>query len=271
MGVSPPYLRDDAERGVTIRIDIAADPAVSLLSVRGPWDDQLRHHTSVSLRRCFTDRPAGLIVDLSGLRDPRSDSVPTWAAARHVAAALEPPVHLALCVPPGLPLAHRMQGLAPGRFLPVYARVSQARVALAGRMPENERMTATLPPGPEAAPAARNLVSDACLAWGLTRLLHHSRVVMSELVTNAVEHAGTEIRVAVTRRGDGLHLSVTDGSPRMPRLIRPSRPRPDRPLDDRGQGLRTVQGIAELWGAVPASEGKTVWATIRAPRTIAHT
>ncbi|MEV6298110.1 ATP-binding protein [Actinoplanes sp. NPDC051861] len=268
MGVSPPYLsddteQDDTEQSVTIRADDGEDAAVSVLTVRGSWDAQLRLNASATLRRCFTEHPDGLIVDLSGLLDPHSESAPTWMTARHAAAGLEPPVHLALCVPPELPLADRMQGLDAGRFLPIYAKVGQARVALAGRMPGAERLTLTLSPEPDAPSAARNLVSDACLAWGLVHLLYPSRLVMSELVTNAVEHAGTEIRVVVTRRGAGLHLSVADRDPRLPAMIQLTRPRPDLPLDVRGRGLRTVHETAALWGSVPTEHGKVVWAAVR--------
>ncbi|AEV88661.1 anti-sigma regulatory factor [Actinoplanes sp. SE50] len=271
MGVYPPYLDDDCAPAVSVRVDFSADAAVSLLTVRGSWGDDLRRSTSASLLRCFTEHPDALIVDLSGLRDPRSESVPTWTTARTVAATLRPPMHLALCVPPDLPLADRMQGLGAGRMrsvpggrlLPVYARVGQARVAVAGRLPDGERMAVTLAPDADAPSAARNLAGDACLAWGLPRLPHPSRLVMSELVTNAVEHAGTPIRVVVTRRGDGLHLAVADGSSAMPRLLRPTRPRAGQPLDERGRGLRTVHGTAAVWGAVPAAPGKVVWAIVR--------
>ncbi|WP_122981307.1 ATP-binding protein [Actinoplanes teichomyceticus] len=270
MGVSPPYPHDDTGQGVSIRADIAADAAaVSLLTVHGPWDHRLRRDTSVSLRRCFTEHPDALIVDLSGLRDPHSESVPTWVTARAFAAALQPPVHLALCVPPDLPLADRMQGLgAGGRCLPVYAKVGQARVAVAGRIPGGDRLATTLRPDPDAPGAARHLVSDACLAWGLAHLAHPGRLVISELVTNAVRHAGTPIRVVVTRRGPGLHLSVGDGSPRMPRVLPQARRRGE-PLDEHGRGLHTVRETAELWGAVPTAEGKVVWATVREARTVA--
>src|SRR6185436_17627788 len=158
MGVSPPYLFDDTVQGVSVRVDVAADAAVSLLTVSGLWDGRLRQSASVTLRRCFTEHPDALIVDLSRLLDPRSESVPTWTTARTVAATLRPPVHLALCVPPDLPLADRMQGLGAGRFLPVYAKVRQARVAVAGRMPGVERLVVTLSPDPDAPSTARNMV-----------------------------------------------------------------------------------------------------------------
>jgi anti-sigma regulatory factor (Ser/Thr protein kinase) len=266
MGVSPPYLHDDTERGVSVSVE-AAEDAVSVLTVRGSWDAQLSLKASVTLRRCFTEHPDGLIVDLSGLRDPHSDSASVWMTARRFAAGLDPPVHLALCVPPDLPLAGHMQGLGAGRYLPVYAKVRQARVALSGRIPGDQRLSVTLSPDPEAPSLARNLVSDACLAWDLVHLLHPSRIVMSELVTNAVEHAGTGIRVTVGRRGAGLHLSVADGDPRLPRILPVSRPRPDLPLDERGRGLRAVDETAARWGAVPTETGKVVWATVvSAPR-----
>ncbi|WP_433792214.1 ATP-binding protein [Actinoplanes sp. CA-252034] len=235
--------------------------------VRGPWDARLSLNVSVSLRRCFTEHPDGLIVDLSGLCDPHGESVSTWMTARAFASSLDPPVHLALCVPPDLPLADRMQGLGAGRFLPVYAKVRQARVALSGRIPGDHRLSLTLRSDPEAPSLARNLITDACLSWGLVHLLHRSRLVMSELVTNAIEHAGTDIRVTVCRRGAGVQLSVADGDPRLPRILPVSRPRPDLPLDERGRGLRTVAGTAARWGAVPTETGKIVWATlVSAPR-----
>ncbi|GIF08758.1 ATP-binding protein [Actinoplanes siamensis] len=269
MGASPPHLQDETEPSVSVRVDFAADAAVSLLTVCGAWDDELRRNTFATLRRCFTEHPDALIVDLSRLLDPRSESMPVWTTARTVAAALQPPMHLALCVPPDLPLADRMQGLDTGRFLPIYAKVRQARVAVAGRIPQGARITVTLRPDTDAPITARNLVSDACLEWGLAHLLHPARLVISELVTNAVEHAGTEIQVAVVRRGAGLHLSVADGSVALPRLVRPARQRPGLPLDERGHGLQAVDGTAELWGAMPTPDGKVVWATVRARRTAA--
>lgn len=121
--------------------------------------------------------------------------------------------------------------------------------------------------GPEAkaeAPSlARALVADACHAWDLPRLLHPARLVMSELTLNAVEHAGTNLVVSVERRGAALHLAVSDGIAKLPRLREPRPPRGGAPLDDRGRGLRTVQATASEWGATPTATGKVVWAVLR--------
>jgi anti-sigma regulatory factor (Ser/Thr protein kinase) len=250
---------------VAIQVDVEGDldAAVALMTPHGSWNRPLREYVVAALRRCLAEHPEALIVDLSGLSDPGAESAATWVAAQNAAAAMDPPVQLALCIPPDLPLADRMQRLATGRYLPVYAKVRQARVAIAGRLPVTERLTMTLAPDPDAPSVARNLAGDACLAWAVPELLHPARLVMSELVTNAVEHARTTVTVGVSRRGAGIHLTVADGLATLPRLREPARPRRDQPLDDRGRGLRVVTATATAWGALPTRTGKVVWATLR--------
>ncbi len=128
--------------------------------------------------------------------------------------------------------------------------------------PDRRPMVMHLPAEPESPAVARNLVGDACCRWDRPHLLHPARLVVSELVTNAVEHAGSEITVVVSRHGDGLHLAVADAVPELPRILRIAPPRPDRPLDERGRGLRTVQATATDWGSAVTPSGKVVWATI---------
>ncbi|MBB3095602.1 anti-sigma regulatory factor (Ser/Thr protein kinase) [Actinoplanes campanulatus] len=122
--------------------------------------------------------------------------------------------------------------------------------------------TVALAPDPDAASLARTLVADACMVWQLPGLLHPARRVMSELVLNAVEHAATALVVTVTRHGDGLHLAVSDGDPRLPRLRMMARVRRGVPLDERGRGLQLVQAAATRWGADRTATGKTVWAVL---------
>jgi anti-sigma regulatory factor (Ser/Thr protein kinase) len=137
-------------------------------------------------------------------------------------------------------------------------------VAPAVRVAAEKQWQLRLPADPDSPAIARNLVADACLAWQLAGLLHPGRAVVSELVANAVEHAGTDIDLTVSLRGPGLHLAVRDGSPAPPRLLDLAAPVPGRPLDERGQGLRVVEADSIAWGSVPAVDGKVVWATIQA-------
>lgn len=158
-----------------------------------------------------------------------------------------------------------MQHLGSRQWLPVHAKVRQARVAIAGRLPLTERLSLRLASEPDAPSLARNLVSDACLAWQMQPLLHAARLLMSELVTNAVEHTGSRLVVTVGRRGRGMHLTVADLLSTPPRMVRLARPRHGMPLDERGRGLQTVTAIATAWGSLPTRSGKIVWATLQPP------
>jgi hypothetical protein len=239
------------------------DAAVALMSVSGVWDQPLRRVATATMNQCLAGHPEALILDLSALDDQICHSATTWTAAQVSAAALQPAVQLALCIPPDLPLAGRMQGLGIRGHLPVYAKLRQARVAIAGRLPLHERKTLILQPEPDSPSLARDLITEACLSWELPDLLHPARLVMSELVTNAIEHTRTAITVTVSRRAAGVHLTVSDSDPTLPEMRKPARPRPGRPLDDRGRGLRVVTATADAWGALPTRTGKVVWATLQ--------
>ena len=250
-------------RDHAVRVESETDAAVTVMTVHGTWDAPLCRTTTTAVQDCLAGHPEALIIDLSGLDDPGTESTPTWAAARRAAAELDPPLQLALCVPPDLPLADRMQHLGSRRYLPVYAKVRQARVAISGRLPSAGRVRLTVRPEPEAPGLARALADDACLAWDMPELLHAGRLVVSELVSNAVEHARSVMTVVVTRRGTGLHLAVSDEITDPPRMIELARPAPGQPLDERGLGLRIVAATAIAWGSLPTRTGKMVWASLR--------
>jgi anti-sigma regulatory factor (Ser/Thr protein kinase) len=261
MGDCPPYLFETDAAAVSVETDV--EGAVTIVAIRGIWDRPLWRRASTSIRKCLAEHGAAVIVDLSALVDPAAESAPTWITAQSIAAGMQPPVQMALCVPPELILADRLQELGVRRFLPVYAKIRQARVALASRLPLTDRLSLRLTPDPDAPSLARDMVGDACRAWALPQLLYPARLVLSELVSNAVEHAGTDLIIVLSRRGAGLHMAVFDGDRRIPQLRRLAPPHPGLPLDERGRGLRTVHATATVWGAMPTPDGKVVWATVR--------
>jgi anti-sigma regulatory factor (Ser/Thr protein kinase) len=252
MAVEPPFLFDEAPGPITVYRDV--DPPVEVVTVRGAWTPQLQQRARDTLTKCFAAHPAGLIIELSALGDPVAASLPTWLTAQRLGAALLPVVPVALCASADNPLAHRLQELNGRRFLPVYARERQARVAMADRLALPERLMLRLVASPDAAGRARDLVVRACTSWGMQQLCEPGRLIVSELVTNAIKHTGTGVSVIVSRRLAGLHIAVADGAPGRPRI-------PEQ-RGDSGWGLRVVDGSAVRWGIVPTPDGKVVWATV---------
>jgi serine phosphatase RsbU (regulator of sigma subunit)/anti-sigma regulatory factor (Ser/Thr protein kinase) len=110
--------------------------------------------------------------------------------------------------------------------------------------------------------AARAAVRALVLEAGLTALLDEAMLLTTELATNAVVHAGTELEVDIAADPDGLTVTVIDSRPgpltdhRDPGSQGLAR---DRPEDERGRGLLLVDQLASSWGTVHHPGGKGVW------------
>jgi anti-sigma regulatory factor (Ser/Thr protein kinase) len=234
-----------------------ASTAVVEMTVHGPWSQHLGGQVAAIMRLCLPGPAASIIVDLHDLGDPHGLSLRFWSAMSREARLAAAPAQLALCVPTTTTLDSRLR--QPNEHEPlVYATIPEARTAIAGRLPRAHRFQARLAPRPASVRTARDLVTRACHAWHLPQL-QDARLVMTELVANAVVHARTEVVITVSTTGDTrLHLAVRDGATGFPRL---SEPGPD-PLPGRGLGLRLVHAAAAVWGAMPTRRGKVVWATV---------
>lgn len=116
-----------------------------------------------------------------------------------------------------------------------------------------------LPPQPQAVAEARELTRAALTSWGLQPLLDPATLVVSELVTNALTHARSEMTLEL-RWGEGLlRISVTDASPDSP-----ERQDAD-PGAEGGRGMHMVTELASGWGIEHLPSGKRVWAEIAIP------
>ncbi len=78
-------------------------------------------------------------------------------------------------------------------------------------------MRTALPPEPASAGAARRFVTTALHRIGLEAHTELAELLVSELVTNAVLHAGTEITIEVSHDGGVVRVDVADGSRQRPR------------------------------------------------------
>lgn len=79
-------------------------------------------------------------------------------------------------------------------------------------------------------------------------------LVVSELVTNAVLHAGGSSCVRVLDAGDRIRIEVDDVAPDDSPAQRTTGPH-----DVTGRGLQIVDQLAERWGVVQRDRRKTVW------------
>jgi anti-sigma regulatory factor (Ser/Thr protein kinase) len=118
--------------------------------------------------------------------------------------------------------------------------------------------------------AARATTAEVCRRWGLADLVDTAQLVVSELVTNAVEHAvagrtpaatagapGAVLTLAVT--GTSVLVEVADPDPRAPVVRQPGL------WDEGGRGMMLVATESASWGWEPRDGGKVVWATLALP------
>ncbi|WP_395759287.1 SpoIIE family protein phosphatase [Streptomyces althioticus] len=135
------------------------------------------------------------------------------------------------------------------------------------------RVEATLSGSPLAPGSARAMLRKALTEWAQSsadgadlltgRVGDDAALVTSELVTNAVVHAGTDVHLTCRLEEDtgALVVEVADRHPsRAPRDDAAEAPAHDIP--EYGRGLRLVAALAESWGVTYRAGSKTVWARL---------
>lgn len=115
----------------------------------------------------------------------------------------------------------------------------------------------TLPATPGSSARARQVVAEAASAWGLSEdAAEDAALVVTELVSNAVDHAEGSVGLTVSRTDSGLRIEVADNSPTPPEQ------KPIQVDSARGRGLIIVAALSTSWGTEPRAGGKVVWAEL---------
>ncbi len=122
-------------------------------------------------------------------------------------------------------------------------------------MPTHVHRRLRLPADHRSPAAARAVVRQVLAETGLVDLLDEALLLTTELSTNGVIHAGTELDVEVIADATGITVTVSDykGGP-IEHLMRPV----DQ-LAEHGRGLLLVDQFASSWGTTHDSNGKGVW------------
>jgi anti-sigma regulatory factor (Ser/Thr protein kinase) len=111
--------------------------------------------------------------------------------------------------------------------------------------------------GPAAVPEARGHVRETIRSWEVPIDPDAAILLTSELVTNAVRHAGgPAVTLVITCSRGQLRVDVHDASPCMPAVA-------DAPADaESGRGLLLVAALSAGWGCYPTPAGKAVYFTL---------
>ncbi|MGH9040403.1 MAG: ATP-binding protein [Acidimicrobiia bacterium] len=107
---------------------------------------------------------------------------------------------------------------------------------------------------PTSVRAARRFVRDALAGAESEDLEDTVSLLVSELVTNAVIHAGSDVEVLVRLLPETVRVEVADSSDDGPM------PKEAAAEDVSGRGLALVESLSRRWGVLPrAGGGKSVW------------
>jgi PAS domain S-box-containing protein len=110
-----------------------------------------------------------------------------------------------------------------------------------------------LPPQPASVGEARRMIRGLLAGSDRDDLVETAVLLVSEVVTNALLHAGTPIDVAARLDDDGLRVEVGDGSLHLPVRRRYAT------TAGTGRGLLMLEQLVDDWGVSQHQRGKTVW------------
>jgi CheY-like chemotaxis protein len=179
-------------------------------------------------------------------------------------------------------LIPRLRGLSPDTRIVVFTGTSVATDSEMAPLPTGarsvmkgalDRLIAALEPAPSvhtvdiaakmfprhpaSASQARRFITDACTRCGCPERADDARLIVSELATNALLHAGSQFEIRVRRSERRLRIEVGDAAP-------DALPNPQTPSDlsECGRGLTLVSSLSALWGIEPTDSAKIVWAEL---------
>jgi anti-sigma regulatory factor (Ser/Thr protein kinase) len=132
-----------------------------------------------------------------------------------------------------------------------------------------------LPAFPEAVRAARRWTRETLEDWQLTKPTRTIEQLVSELLTNSIEHARTSsVGICLTAGVPGGRPPLTSTVTELTVLLEvndsdaarlPTRKSPS-PDDTSGRGLLIVEELSDRWGVQADDHGKTVWCEVAVSR-----
>ncbi len=128
------------------------------------------------------------------------------------------------------------------------------------------RAAASFDPVGRSVATARAFVRDTLQGWGYADIVDDAVVLTSELVTNAVVHAGTTADVLCLRTDDGVRVEVGDRYPEREVPLQGTAQSFGSPDREGGRGLLLCAALAARWGVEYAPTHKHVWFQLDLPQ-----
>ena len=129
------------------------------------------------------------------------------------------------------------------------------------------RAAASFEPVGRSVATARSFVRDTLQGWGFADIVDDAVVLTSELVTNAVVHAGTSADVLCLRTDQGVRVEVADRYPEREIPLQGHPVNMGSPDREGGRGLQLCAALAGRWGVEYTPTHKQVWFQLDLPDT----
>jgi len=207
--------------------------------------------------KCVAEHPHAVVVDVDAVTVRSLSPLVVFATVSRL--LFDDGVAMLVVAKPDTPIGDSVRRALSGRVA-IFPTRQDAVTATYGVPPTPHRVHHHLPMSSTSPAVARALARYACEAWDIGNVTDSAQVVISELVSNAVLHAQTDLDVTIILRASHLVIQVRDRSSHCP-----PRPAGDRSTSgaEHGRGLPLIERLTSAWGCNPAPHGKTVWATIR--------
>ncbi|MCW7946189.1 hypothetical protein AAW14_30380 [Streptomyces hygroscopicus] len=127
------------------------------------------------------------------------------------------------------------------------------------------RAAASFEPVGRSVATARSFVRDTLHGWGFADIVDDAVVLTSELVTNAVVHAGTSADVLCLRSDDGVRIEVADRYPEREIPLQTTAVSMGSPDREGGRGLQLCAALAGRWGVEYTPTHKQIWFQLDLP------
>jgi len=109
-------------------------------------------------------------------------------------------------------------------------------------------------PVPKAIPALRRFVTGTLRCWGEEALVPDAALVVSEMATNAINHAISPFHASIVRSAGRVRISIEDAGPGS------AVQRATTHEDISGRGIVIIDALSQRWGLGELPSGKVVWA-----------